>query len=236
MKKLYHLFLTFALLSAAGCNDFLDPDDDNSYKGDELLTYIQEGVLLNAYASVPNANQISVMTDVATDNAVWNTSSGNAFRNIVSGEWSSTNNPFDKWSSAYTAIGYCNLFLDELVDRVEWSYSDAWLCEAFRERLTAEARGLRAYYYMELLTAHSGVGVNTGRLLGVPCTRSTSRRAISIFRATRMNAAWRSCSKICNSPSIISPTSTKTTARNPKRIGSTERASPIACAVASPWR
>lgn len=116
MKKLYHLFLTFALLSAAGCNDFLDPDDDNSYKGDELLTYIQraEGVLLNAYASVPNANQISVMTDVATDNAVWNTSSGNAFRNIVSGEWSSTNNPFDKWSSAYTAIGYCNLFLDEL--------------------------------------------------------------------------------------------------------------------------
>ena len=125
-------------------------------------------VLLNAYASVPNANQISVMTDVATDNAVWNTSSGNAFRNIVSGEWSSTNNPFDKWSSAYTAIGYCNLFLDELVDRVEWSYSDAWLCEAFRERLTAEARGLRAYYYMELLTAHSGVGVNTGRLLGVP--------------------------------------------------------------------
>ena len=41
MKKLYHLFLTFALLSAAGCNDFLDPDDDNSYKGDELLTYIQ---------------------------------------------------------------------------------------------------------------------------------------------------------------------------------------------------
>ena len=81
MKKLYHLFLTFALLSAAGCNDFLDPDDDNSYKGDELLTYIQraEGVLLNAYASVPNANQISVMTDVATDNAVWNTSSGNAF-------------------------------------------------------------------------------------------------------------------------------------------------------------
>lgn len=170
MKKLYHLFLTFALLSAAGCNDFLDPDDDNSYKGDELLTYIQraEGVLLNAYASVPNANQISVMTDVATDNAVWNTSSGNAFRNIVSGEWSSTNNPFDKWSSAYTAIGYCNLFLDELVDRVEWSYSDAWLCEAFRERLTAEARGLRAYYYMELLTAHSGVGVNTGRLLGVP--------------------------------------------------------------------
>ena len=72
MKKLYHLFLTFALLSAAGCNDFLDPDDDNSYKGDELLTYIQraEGVLLNAYASVPNANQISVMTDVATDNAV----------------------------------------------------------------------------------------------------------------------------------------------------------------------
>lgn len=89
MKKLYHLFLTFALLSAAGCNDFLDPDDDNSYKGDELLTYIQraEGVLLNAYASVPNANQISVMTDVATDNAVWNTSSGNAFRNIVSGEW-----------------------------------------------------------------------------------------------------------------------------------------------------
>ena len=97
MKKLYHLFLTFALLSAAGCNDFLDPDDDNSYKGDELLTYIQraEGVLLNAYASVPNANQISVMTDVATDNAVWNTSSGNAFRNIVSGEWSSTKNPFD---------------------------------------------------------------------------------------------------------------------------------------------
>ena len=26
MKKLYHLFLTFALLSAAASNDYLDPD------------------------------------------------------------------------------------------------------------------------------------------------------------------------------------------------------------------
>ena len=189
MKKLYHLFLTFALLSAAGCNDFLDPDDDNSYKGDELLTYIQraEGVLLNAYASVPNANQISVMTDVATDNAVWNTSSGNAFRNIVSGEWSSTNNPFDKWSSAYTAIGYCNLFLDELVDRVEWSYSDAWLCEAFRERLTAEARGFRCAQGKEFARFFQGKAAETGNGSGGSDGADRGCRMVAAFFVGRIH-------------------------------------------------
>ena len=154
-----------------GCNSLLDPDMDHIYVEDDLLARAKyaEGVLLTAYNSLPSG---LILNDVASDDAVSNQSSLN-FRRAATGEWSSSYDPFSSWNY-YTAIGYLNLFLDQIVDRTVWSPSNEWLNENFRLRLKGEAHGLRAYYYSELLKSHAGVGANSGELLGVPMVLSSA--------------------------------------------------------------
>lgn len=165
-KIFYKTVIVIGVLLATGCNSFLDPDPDNVRQEEDVLKNpeLAEGVLLNAYKDLPVSNSF---TDVATDDAVSNLTS-NSYRLITNGEWKSTNNPFDMWGKSYTNIAYTNMFLDEIVNNVEWSYSSEWQNEHFRKRLTAEARGLRAFYYIMLLEAHAGIGASSGTLLGVP--------------------------------------------------------------------
>ena len=151
-----------------GCSNLLNPDQDNIYNEDDLLTRARyaEGILLNAYNSLPGLT----LNDVASDDAVSNQNS-NSIRRAATGEWSSSFNPLSQWSD-YTAIGYLNLFLDEFVDQTVWS-TDPWLQENFRRRLKGEAHGLRAYYYSQLLQSHAGIGAVSGTLLGVPMILSS---------------------------------------------------------------
>ncbi|MDR2057889.1 MAG: RagB/SusD family nutrient uptake outer membrane protein [Dysgonamonadaceae bacterium] len=151
-----------------GCNSYLDPDMDNAYMKDDMLKRAKyaEGILLNAYNSLPNN---LILNDVASDDAVSNQVSDNIvdFRRAANGEWSSFYNPFSQWDS-YSAIAYLNLFLDEFADQTVWSPTNTWLQENFRRRLKGEAHGLRAYYYSRLLQSHAGIGALSGTLLGVP--------------------------------------------------------------------
>lgn len=148
----------------AGCDDFLTPDKDNVYTETEIAKdpSMAEGILLNAYSSVPGTSGFS---EVATDDAVSNDNANN-FRLASNGEWKSTNNPFNVWGASYTNIAYVNLFLN-VVDQVTWSYKSEWLNENFKKRLTAEAYALRALYQFRLLQAHSGYDED-GNLLGFP--------------------------------------------------------------------
>jgi len=147
-----------------GCDDFLTPDQDNVYTEAEITKdpSMAEGILLNAYSSVPNA---TTFTEVATDDAVSNDNSNN-YRLASNGEWKSTNNPFNVWSASYTNIAYTNLFLS-VVDQVEWSYMSEWQNEHYKKRLSAEAYALRALYQFRLLQAHAGYDQNNN-LLGYP--------------------------------------------------------------------
>lgn len=151
------------IVSVTGCNDFLTIDKDNVYTEKEILSdpAMAEGVLLNAYNSIPGTTSF---TEVATDDAVTNDNL-NTFRLAANGEWKSTNNPFNVWAS-YTTIAYINLFLNN-VDNIVWSYQSEWQNTHFKDRLRAEAYGLRAFYEFRLLQAHSGIDVN-GVLSGFP--------------------------------------------------------------------
>lgn len=165
MNAIYKIStVIFLILIFVGCSEFLAPDKDNIYTESEILKdpSMAEGVLLNAYSSVPNA---TVFTEVATDDAVSNDNSNN-YRLASNGEWKSTNNPFNVWSGSYTNIAYTNLFLS-LVDHVEWSYRSEWQNEQYKIRLKAEAYALRALYQFRLLQAHSGY-VEGDNLLGYP--------------------------------------------------------------------
>lgn len=162
MKNVIYILASVMLLSA--CNGFLSPDRDNIYDGDKILNYPDkaEGVLLSAYSKLPGGVNF---TDVATADAVSN-NNGNSYRKITNGEWSSQNNPLSVWDNAYEAIAFCNHFLDRIVENVRWSDSE-WVNANYIKRLTAEARGLRAFFYIQLLESHAGIGTS-GRLLGVP--------------------------------------------------------------------
>ena len=160
-----------------GCNSLLDPDMDHIYSEDDLLKRAKyaEGVLLTAYNNLPGLT----LNDVASDDAVSNQLTGTIatanFRRVATGEWSSSFDPISNWDSYYTAIGYLNLFLDQLVDQTEWYPSNPWLHENFRRRLKGEAHGLRAYYYSQLLKTCAGVGASSGELLGVPMVLNSDR-------------------------------------------------------------
>jgi len=165
MNVKYKILTLFGLMTmVSGCNDFLSLDKDNVYTEKEIMKdpSLAEGILLNAYTNLPGS---TTFTDVATDDAVTNDNT-NTYRLAANGEWKSTNNPFNVWGGAYTNIAYINQFL-RVVDKIQWSYQSEWQNTHFRERLRAEAYGLRAFYEFRILQAHSGINMNN-MLVGFP--------------------------------------------------------------------
>ena len=72
---------------------------------------------MNAYTRLPTNGY--GFSEVATDDAVTNDKFSRLL-NMATGSWSSTDNPIEQWTNAYTAIMYVNLFLQE-TDSVNWS-------------------------------------------------------------------------------------------------------------------
>ena len=64
--------------------------------------------MVTAYRTLPGYYDNS---DVATDDAVTN-SKNNIFLKIATGSWTSETNPFNQWTSDYSAIQYLNIFLE----------------------------------------------------------------------------------------------------------------------------
>ena len=121
------------------------------------------GLLMYAYDCLPY--QTTTQTDIATDDAVSNQTSG-TYQNMASGTWASDNNPMSQWDNCKGGIQYVNLFLNK-VDQVKWAPSAKSKQQMFIDRLKGEAYGLRAIFYYHLLQAHGGYAED-GQLLGVP--------------------------------------------------------------------
>lgn len=158
------IFLLFIVLTVSGCDDLMDPAIENNRGLTDAYneaTYA-EGLLLNGYIRIPSSNWD--FTDVATDNAVSN-DNNNAYRDIATGQWTSSYNPLSQWQDSRAAIQYLNIFLAE-ADNVEWS-TDEDIRALYNKRLKGEAYGLRALHMYYLLQAHAGFA-DSGDLLGVP--------------------------------------------------------------------
>ncbi len=123
-----------------------------------------EGILMNAYIALPT-NSIR-FTDVATDDAVSNVNN-NSYKRAATGEWSSIFNPFSMWNTSNRSILYLNYFLENVVDSVNWKWTNTDLNELFRKRFKGEAYALRALHEFNLLESVGGYGVNN-ELLGIP--------------------------------------------------------------------
>ncbi|WP_114792650.1 RagB/SusD family nutrient uptake outer membrane protein [Niabella yanshanensis] len=155
-------FIAFSALT--GCEKLLDPDTEN-LPGIEAMyqdTEYARGLILSAYLAVPGYYDNS---EYATDDAVTNDRNNN-FLQLATGSWTSANNPFNVWNSAYSSIEYLNLFLQNS-QKVTWSILDPVLSEFYNMKFRGEAYGLRAMYMYYLLRNHGGYTAD-GQLAGVP--------------------------------------------------------------------
>jgi starch-binding outer membrane protein, SusD/RagB family len=143
------------------CENYFEPSPNNEQYESQIYKQARfaEGILLEAYSGLPTGYSFE---ETATDDAVTNVI-GRNYKRMATGEWSSQYNPVSVWNTGYQMIFYLNHFLD-VVDNVEWSWESAERNEMFRKRYSGEAYGYRAWYYMNLLFNHGGLGSDNDML------------------------------------------------------------------------
>ena len=165
MKTKNILFYLIGLLLFSSCDDMFEPAKENTR---QLEAMVQEtdyvyGLLIYGYNRLPYIR--ATTTDVATDDAVTN-NSGDNYKKMALGTWTSDNDPMTQWNACKDGIQYVNLFL-KYVNDVNWAQSAKSKQQMFIDRLTGEALGLRAIFYYHLLLAHAGYA-DDNILYGVP--------------------------------------------------------------------
>jgi hypothetical protein len=143
----------------------MDPRDDNHSTFDRIYkdADFAEGLLITAYAKIPT-NGLS-WNDVATDDAVSNDKLNNYLR-MATGQWSAISNPVNQWDNCNSAILYLNKFL-EIVDTVDWKWTNPEIRKLMTQRFTGEAYALRGLFKYHLLQTIGGYS-ESGQLLGIP--------------------------------------------------------------------
>ncbi|MEO0333159.1 MAG: RagB/SusD family nutrient uptake outer membrane protein, partial [Bacteroidota bacterium] len=162
MKNLYKYFILIVLVGVFGCEELIEPVDENVLDADRLDfdPAFAEGVLMNAYVGLINQYQ---STEVATDDAVTN-DINSGFRQMAVGQWAAQFNPVSRWDK-YEPIFYVNRFIST-IENVQWK-RDPETNELFELRLRGEALAMRAVHHMYVLQGHAGES-QSGELLGIP--------------------------------------------------------------------
>lgn len=152
-----------AAIVFTSCEDLFTPASENFKDVEQMYTdaaYAQ-GFLVNVYRTIPAYYDNS---EYATDDAVTNQKDNNYLK-LATGSWTAASNPVSRWTDAFGAIQYVNLFLEN-VDKVTWA-ADSSAAKLFNMRMKGEAYGMRALFMYYLLRAHGGYTAD-GKLMGVP--------------------------------------------------------------------
>ena len=165
-KKSYMLLLFAVAGLASACEDVFEPAPEN--KSELAAIYDSprraQGLIGQVYSMINGVYPTTPQSDLATDDAVSN-KTNNAYSVMAQGGWKSDFNPLSRWDICYSAINYCNIFLDN-ADKITWVKDDSELNKYYSDRFKAEAYAYRAIYHYKLLEAHAGmVG---GTLMGIP--------------------------------------------------------------------
>lgn len=119
----------------------------------------------------------------ATDEAVYS-HQGNAIESYYNGSWSSTNANSSIWSSAWDAISYCNLYLDNFLGL---EFPDHKLEKGYQDEMIKyhnyqwEVRFMRAYFYFLLVRQYGGVPLIVNNLNADEANNSPRVSADEIF-------------------------------------------------------
>ncbi len=191
MKTKNIILYLIGLLGLCSCQDMFEPADENNRPEDAMYeeSKYAVGLLMYGYGRLPYIT--TTQTDVATDDAVTN-STNSIYLKMATGTWTSDNDPMSQWNSCKDGIQYVNLFLTK-VEYVKWAPSAVSKQQMFVDRLKGEAYGLRALFYYYLLQAHGGYA-DDGVLYGVPLL-TTPEDGSSNFNQPR--ATFAACVKQC---------------------------------------
>lgn len=141
-------------LSIFSCSDFLNEAVPKDQVSDEALwssTGNADLFLNNVYAGLPGPFNTFDPWENFTDNAM-NGVNGQVSRVLYANSVYTPSNAPNYWAQ-YANIRKCNLFIEKV--------SASALPESWKKQRLAEARFVRAYYYMLLWTHHGGVPIIT---------------------------------------------------------------------------
>ena len=177
MKKiLYYIFITAMLFLATACSDFLNEESKQDIdKSKYMLDAKQaETVLLGVYRNMVNDEtygfNLSILFTMGTDISQVEGNSNENFRIIPTNSFTANQKEIqDTWSGLYTGIFYANDFLEGIEEKIQnYSSEDKKLANIY----IAEARGLRALYYFELVRRYGNIALmkNTAMSYQLPAT------------------------------------------------------------------
>lgn len=165
MKKVIYYLLALACVCTSVTSCSLDESSYTEVEKDKYMNNASEAqnVLLGVYRDMVQNSMygyhLSLLFTLPSDIAKCEGSSTNGFRLIPANAYSTTQAEVqDTWASLYSAIYDANDFIETLQKRIG-TYSDA-----DREAATiylAEARGLRAMYYFELIRWYGHIALMT---------------------------------------------------------------------------
>lgn len=185
MRQLLIILALFTSITFTGCEDFLTED----VRGQENLdTYFQseeeaESFINGCYNALTfngwwQVNTVWLLSEMCSDDAwMGNTSQGSDYTSLAhyQGHGQSNGLISNFWQYRYKGILRCNIAIERIGGA---SFAN----EAKRNRMIAEARFLRGFYYFELVKNFGGVPLITGFLLPEEVQGITRSSAEDIYK------------------------------------------------------
>lgn len=186
MKNITKILVLY-VLALCSCSDDILTEDPKSFLTPESFPNNEKDAIAAtnaAYSRLHSNNRDLYYGFVGTDEAF------QGFHNQRPITWFVNLNEFDDdavsfWRTDYQGVARCNAVID-LVPNVDMD-------EALKNRLVAEAKFLRAYYYFSLVRKYGGVPILDGILSGpdelVGVTRNTEQEVYQLIKADLNDAA-----------------------------------------------
>jgi starch-binding outer membrane protein, SusD/RagB family len=192
MKKNILLIITTASLLFTACKkNLLDTQIQQNFSEDLFLNSGPTNLKafgMGVYDYLPQMNRFGGNALLAAGSDEADYARFNNLQRFNAGAWDPFTNPDDVWATYYRGIRHANLFLEKttdfrkllVVDTINNKANYLLDVDDFI-KLRAEARFLRAYYYMELIKRYGGVPlvknvINENEAFGV--TRSTFQQCV----------------------------------------------------------
>lgn len=141
--------LAFALCMTGGCDDNINLEPEGIITADGFFKSAEDyEKALNSLYDRLNINNLDLWMDGVTDNGLV-THSWNRGYDIGRGIGNSASSfPADKWDKGYVSVQQANNIINN-IDKYSWPAGEN---DATRNKVLGEARTLRAYFYLDLLS------------------------------------------------------------------------------------
>lgn len=141
--------LAFALCMTGGCDDNINLEPEGIITADGFFKSAEDyEKALNSLYDRLNIDNLDLWMDGVTDNGLV-THSWNRGYDIGRGIGNSASSfPADKWDKGYVSVQQANNIINN-IDKYSWPAGEN---DATRNKVLGEARTLRAYFYLDLLS------------------------------------------------------------------------------------